>query len=203
MIRPLREFLSRLLVKRERWIPPTESPVPWISDAVWVDWSRRPVPNYKPLADGNESPIGDAVVGEVSTDDRQRAPRRCLQGDERMAPEGLLADHEQLLRSTPPAFGVVYGPLWPVCCHRLTTIIHCEGAGESLEEIERVVGCLDFAFVEANSGDMQLTPEQDAELRARGYADLLNEIRRDRGGDGYGILECRKCGRTYVTIWEP
>lgn len=114
-----------------------------------------------------------------------------------------MADHENFLRSTPPAFGVVYGPLWPICCHRLTTIIHCEGAGIPLEEIERVAGRLDFAFIEANSGGMQLTAAQDAELRARGYADLLNEFRRDRGGDGYGVFECRKCGRTYVTIWEP
>lgn len=203
MMRFLSKFFGRSSTITATWSPPTTSPVPWIADAVWADWSRRPVQKSTSLAGDSESPIGDPVVGEVSDDDRRRAPRRALREGEPMSPAGSLAEHTQLLKSTPPTSLGVYGPFWPICCQRLTTLIHCQGAGKSLEEIERVAGCLDFAFVEPNSGDLQLTAEQDLELRARGYADLLNEFRRDRGGDGYGIFECRKCGRTYVAIWEP
>lgn len=196
-------FLRKLfgLPRCGAWSPPTKSPVAWIADAVWADWNRRPVPESH--AGTDESPIGDPVVGEVSADDRRRAPRRGLQSNEWMAQEGELAEHEQFLQSTPPAFGVVYSPYWPVCCRRLTTIIHCEGAGQALSDIEQSSGRLDYAFVEGNFADIHLTAEQDAELRQDGYADLLRVCRREKGGDGYGIFECRSCGRTYVTTWEP
>ena len=197
------KFFGRSSAATAKENPPTTSPVPWVAVAVWADWSRRPVAAPTSLAGGSESPIGDPVVGDVTDDDRRRAPRRPLRDGEPISPVGSLAEHAQLLKSTPPASIGVYGPFWPVCCKRLTTLIHCQGAGESLEDIERVVGRLDFAFVEANSGDMQLTAEQNAYLRARGYGDLLNEVRRNGGGDGYGVFECRKCGRTYVAIWEP
>lgn len=203
MMRFLRKILGRSSTTREKWIPPSTSPVAWVGDEVWADWSRRPVRDLQSPPDESDSPIGDPVVGEVSDGDRARAPRRPLRGDERMAPEGLLAEHVRLLRSTPSASIGVYGPFWPVCCRRLTTIIHCQGGGRSLQDVERDVGALDYAFVEGNFADIHLTAEQDAELRLVGYSDLLRVWRREKGGDGYGIFECRSCGRTYVTTWEP
>jgi hypothetical protein len=191
----LRKILCRFFTPARS--PSRESPVPWIDDAVWTAWSQHPTLEA-------ESPIVRPTIGEVSADDRERAGRRPVRPGERSPPEGTLDAHTQLLASTPAAAGVVYSPLWPVCCRRLTTMISCEGAGQSLVSIENAAGNLDHAFIES----LVASASEDGATavnyrRQHGYSQELRLMRHDQhGGDGFVIFECRSCGRTYLSTCE-
>lgn len=173
--------------------PAGASPVAWIDVEVWTDWTKYPTRRLS-------SPIVEPRIRIVTDDDRVRAPRRRLPCGATLP---VVVDPNRRmhnLASTPPASGGVYRPFWPVCCGQVATLIQCEGAGRPLERIEREAGALDFAFTEAQVREACDTPLAALNYRReKGYSEELALMRRGQhGGDGFTVLECHACGRTYV-----
>jgi hypothetical protein len=117
---------------------------------------------------------------------------------------GTLEEHLAQLASTPPASGIE-APSWPICCDRVASLIHEQGVGQDIVEIESHTGPLDRAFVEAEVHE-DWCPRDAVELREYllvGYRDILEDARRDGGTDGLILHQCRACGRVYVGSCHP
>ena len=197
--KPSRKHVSRV----DTPIVAIASPVAWVSDAVWSRWmwdrQFADLTNEQEWVTFPEPRIYPATEGDLVRVHPARVPQ-----DARLPPPGSVEAHRRLLESTPPALGV-QAPSWPVCCDRLATLIHDQGTGCKVNEIEAQTGPLDRAYLEQEVRNDWCT-RTAAELEQAlllGYRDELECIRRQGAADGVIFHQCRACGRVYVGSCHP
>lgn len=179
------------------------SPVAWIGDAVWSRWMWKT--QFTDRANEHErTTIREPRLYISTPSDLERVRSAPVPHGAPLPSTGTLEEHLALLASTPPASGVL-APSWPICCVRLTSLIHEQGVGQDIVEIESHTGPLDRAYVEAEVRE-DWSPRDAAEIGdylAVGYRDVLAVARRSGGTDGLILHQCRACGRVYVGSCHP
>lgn len=202
----LTKLLGRSAPKRpsvDTPIVPVRSPVAWIDEAIWSRWmwDRQ----FANLSNEHEwQTFSDPSLYPVTSADLARVRPAPVPHLAPLPPKGDLDAHLALLASTPPASGLT-APSWPICCGRLTTLIHEQGVGRSIVEIETYTGHLDRAYVEAEVR-RDWAPYSAAQLQEYlevGYRDDLVFARKNGGSDGLILHQCRACGRVYVGSCHP
>lgn len=177
------------------------SPVPWIDDRIWSRWvwNRQ----FADISDEAEwETLPEFRLFEATPADRARAGVAPIPEGAPVPPAGTYAQHQALLRSTPPAPGIQCAS-WPICCGRLATLIHEQGTGANINEVEAHAGPLDHAYIEEDLIEGEDKPKVIEGLLAAGYSDSLAVAREQNGTDGLLLHQCRACGRVYVGACHP
>lgn len=172
------------------------SPVPWIDDPIWSRWVWKR--QFVDIRDDVEwETLPEFRLFEASAADRARARVAPLPEGVSVPPTGTYEQHQALLRSTPPVPGVLCAS-WPICCGRLATLIHEQGTGVDINELEAHAGPLDQSYIEADLVEGEDRPRIIRDILALGYSSDLAIARRQGGTDGLLLHQCRACGRVYV-----
>ena len=120
----------------------------------------------------------------------------------KLAPEILGQLENQLLRS--PGSFIFRSPSWPVCCSQLGVLLHSQGKGIPLSELESENGPLDQAFLE---NELRTWGGPQAEVEgyfAKGWTDILMQIRAGtHSGQGINFFRCDNCKRIYIGSCSP
>lgn len=173
------------------------SPYPWLADEVWRLWNFD-IPKGV-LLDEGVSPISQPILTVVTSADKSRARKAVSVAHGLIPPAGSLDEHEALLDST-RGVGFIGSVRWPVCCHRLATLIMNCGGGIELGKLEAETGPLDDALLEAHVSDGR----DPRAVVFRDWAEFLRQMRLGRhSGDGINMFQCRQCGRVYGAYSEP
>lgn len=172
------------------------SPVPWIDDRIWSRWmwDRRLTDLHH---DGEWETLPEFRLFVATPADRARAPVAPVPEGAPVPPVGTYAQHAALLRGTPPAPGILCAS-WPICCDHLATLIHEQGAGAGVNDLEGHTGPLDHAFIEEDLIEGETDPRIIRNDLSAGYRDTLATARRLGTADGLLLHQCRTCGRVYV-----
>jgi hypothetical protein len=194
---PVRERYPSIHAPIER-VP---SPVPWIDDPIWSRWLwDRQFADLSEEAEWETLPEVRLYVATPA--DRARARVAPIREGVPVPAEGTFNEHKALLRSTPPAPGIQCAS-WPICCERLTALVHEQGTGVDINELESQIGPLDHAYIQEELIEGQDKPRVIQSLLSAGYRDSLAIARQQSGADGLLLHQCRACGRVYVGSCHP
>lgn len=205
----LRKLWRRFFgVPRHEWFPsihtPVDhvpSPVPWIDDPIWSRWMwDRQFVDTSNEEEWETLPEFRLFVATPA--DRARAPAAPIPDGVPVPPVGTYEQHAASLGRTPPALGIQCAS-WPICCDRLATLIHEQGTGVEISEIEGHTGRLDHAYIEEDLIEGEDSPRVIKNDLAAGYSDVLATARRLGTTDGLLLHQCRACGRVYVGACHP
>jgi len=199
----LREFFLRL--RDGKADPPSapldllNSPVPWISDAIWSSWVAQSSESVERPA------LRDPRLFVVTRDDQRRAPTIVVEEGSKVPSWATYDANLAELGTLRVRSGGVLDPSWPMCCGRLATLINQEGEGRSLLSIEAEGGALDLAFMEMEIWHDWAPQDQNAVESAfrTGYEDLFTQLGKDGPLEGVLLFQCRACERIYVGSCTP
>jgi len=177
----------------------------------WIDLkvSKELSPEVLPLKARQLSPLGkpqtilDPELIEVSPWDWERIPGKRPIETHQSPSASQLRELKRDLISTECSF-VLRSPAWPVCCEQLGVLIHSQGHGISLAQLESECGPLDQAFLE---NELKTWGGPGADLQTyfnQGWSEILTQIREGtHSGQGLNFYRCQACHRVYISSCSP
>ena len=181
------------------------STVPWIHPGLLRELPRETLPFRKrPLGpDGTPQSVLNPQLFEVTPWDWERIPGTIPPTEHQTLSSEKLAQLQNALLRSPGSF-IFRSPSWPVCCSQLAVLVHSQGKGISLIELEREYGALDRSFLE---NELRTWGGPQAEIEdyfSKGWTDVLEQIRAgSHSGEGINFFRCSRCDRIYIGSCSP
>ena len=176
-------------------LDPGDSPVPWISTALWRRENRRSLEMELETGPATLAPcLVDATAFVAEAADQAGAPVAVVADDAPVPEPAPRAKLQAQLEAPPNATGLYLDlPSWPVCCERLTTLVDC-GFGD---------GGLPDALPEAHHLRAEIRAMADAADEAEVERYAAEPYGKEELEDGVALFHCRACGRVYLGSYHP